>query len=59
MKARMAVRDIGRVLGMSYSDVDRVAKLIPMGSQGFPMTIDNALKTTPRIKENLQQRKRG
>ena len=29
MAARAAVRDVGRVMGMSYQDVDRVAKLIP------------------------------
>ena len=57
MKARMAVRDIGRVLGMSYSDVDRIAKLIPMGSQGFPMTIDRALETTPELKEIYNKEK--
>lgn len=32
MAARMAVRDVGRVLSMSYSEVDMIAKLIPMGS---------------------------
>lgn len=57
MKARMAVRDIGRVLGMSYSDVDRIAKLIPMGSQGFPMTIDRALEITPELKEIYNKEK--
>lgn len=31
MAARAAVRDTGRVLGMPYADVDRVAKLIPFG----------------------------
>jgi len=31
MAARMAVRDVGRVLGMSYADVDLIAKLIPTG----------------------------
>lgn len=31
MKAKAAVRDIGRVLGLPYSDVDRIAKLIPEG----------------------------
>lgn len=31
MEARAAVRDIGRVLGMPYSEPDRVAKLIPFG----------------------------
>ena len=29
LAARAAVRDVGRALGMSYGDVDRVAKLIP------------------------------
>lgn len=57
MKARMAVRDIGRVLGVAYSDVDRIAKLIPMGSQGFPMTIDRALETTPDLKEIYKKEK--
>ena len=27
--ARSVVRDVGRVLGISYSDVDKIAKLIP------------------------------
>ncbi len=31
MEARAAVRDIGRVLGMPYSEPDKIAKLIPMG----------------------------
>jgi len=29
MAARMAVRDVGRVLGFTYADVDRIAKMIP------------------------------
>jgi len=29
MAARMAVRDVGRVLGFSYTDVDKIAKMIP------------------------------
>ncbi len=32
MAARAAVRDVGRALGLSYGEVDRVAKAIPMGS---------------------------
>ncbi|HUD10893.1 MAG TPA: DNA polymerase III subunit alpha [Candidatus Saccharimonadia bacterium] len=34
MAARNSVRDTGRVLGMSYDEVDRIAKLVPMPSQG-------------------------
>ncbi|MGB9637269.1 MAG: DNA polymerase III subunit alpha, partial [Microgenomates group bacterium] len=60
MLARAAVRDVGRVLGHPYSFPDRIAKLIPLGSQGFPMTIDHALSITPELKElydNDQQAK--
>ncbi|OGG39767.1 hypothetical protein A2118_01850, partial [Candidatus Kaiserbacteria bacterium GWA2_50_9] len=44
MMARAAVRDVARALDHSYNTGDRIAKLIPMGSQGFPMTIDKALE---------------
>lgn len=50
MKARAAVRDIGRVMGMPYSQVDKISKTIPEGSQGFPMTLKKALETTPELK---------
>ncbi|MCL5090992.1 MAG: DNA polymerase III subunit alpha [Patescibacteria group bacterium] len=50
MLARAAVRDVGRVLGHPYSFPDKIAKLIPLGSQGFPMTLDKALETTPELK---------
>ena len=50
MVARAAVRDVARALGHSYTTGDRIAKLIPMGSQGFPMTIDRALTLEPDLK---------
>jgi len=50
MMARAAVRDVARALGHSYTTGDRIAKLIPMGSQGFPMTIDRALELEPDLK---------
>ncbi len=50
MMARAAVRDVARALGHSYTVGDRIAKLIPMGSQGFPMTIDHALELEPDLK---------
>lgn len=51
MMARAAVRDVARALGHSYSTGDRIAKLIPMGSQGFPMTIEKALEIEPELAE--------
>lgn len=50
MMARAAVRDVARALGHSYGIGDRIAKLIPMGSQGFPMTIDRALEMEEDLK---------
>ncbi|MBI5005216.1 MAG: DNA polymerase III subunit alpha [Candidatus Lloydbacteria bacterium] len=49
MMARGSVRDIARSLGHEYVVGDKIAKLIPMGSQGFPMTIDRAIEITPEL----------
>jgi DNA polymerase-3 subunit alpha len=55
MMARGAVRDVARALGHPYSVGDQIAKLIPLGSQGFPMTINHALETTPELSELYQK----
>lgn len=51
MMARGSVRDTARALGFPYSTGDKIAKLIPFGSQGFPMTIDKALSEVPELSE--------
>ncbi len=51
MEARAAVRDTGRVLGMSYSDCDRLSKMIPVGPQGFHISIDKALELSLDLKQ--------
>lgn len=48
MKARAVIRDVGRVMGLPYGDVDRIAKLIPAT---LGMTLDEALKIEPRLKD--------
>ena len=50
MMARGAVRDVCRALGFSYALGDKIAKLIPFGAQGFPMTIERAYKESPELK---------
>lgn len=50
MMARGAVRDVTRAMGFSYVLGDQIAKLIPIGPQGFPMTLDRALSITPELK---------
>ena len=52
MAARMAVRDVGRVLAIPYAQVDRVAKMIPME---LGITIEKALKTNPELKELYEE----
>ena len=54
MLARGAVRDVARALGKSYETGDKIAKLIPMGSQGFPMTVNNAMQLEPDLKQLYQ-----
>ncbi len=51
MAARASARDVGRALGYSYNFCDQVAKLIPIGAQGFPMTITRALAEEPDLKK--------
>ncbi|MGA8942753.1 MAG: DNA polymerase III subunit alpha [Thermoactinomyces sp.] len=48
MAPRAAVRDLGRVMGMPYSTVDKLAKLIP-GNPG--MTLEKAYQLEPRLKQ--------
>lgn len=48
MQARNAVRDVGRVLDISYAKVDKIAKLIP---QAIGMTIDKAFDSSSKFKE--------
>ncbi len=47
MLARAALRDVGRVLGMSYGDVDRIAKAVP---NQLGIKLDEALEISPELK---------
>jgi len=47
MKARNAIRDVGRALGMSYGDVDKIAKMIP---ETLHITIKESLETNLEMK---------
>jgi DNA polymerase-3 subunit alpha len=48
MLARAAIRDVGRVLGMSYGEVDRIAKAVP---NQLGIRLDEALTTAPAFRE--------
>jgi DNA polymerase-3 subunit alpha len=50
--ARAAIRDVGRALGMSYGDVDRVARLVPFQ---LGVTLDRALSENLELKAIYDQ----
>jgi len=50
--ARAAIRDVGRALGMTYADVDRVARLVPFGPG---MTLARALEENVEMRAMYQQ----
>ena len=49
LKARMAFRDIGRVLGLPYGYVDKLCKMIPF-DPSRPLTLEQAIAQEPRIR---------
>lgn len=48
MGAKAVVRDVGRVLGLPFGDVDRIAKLVP---NELKITLDDAIERVPELKE--------
>ena len=54
MAARAAIRDVGRVLDMSYTFCDGISKLIP-NKPGTHITIDDAIKQEPILAERLER----
>ena len=54
MAARAAIRDVGRVLDMSYTFCDSISKLIP-NKPGQHITIADALKQEPLLAERLEK----
>ncbi len=51
LQARAAIRDVGRVMGMSYSEVDMVAKLIP---EKLGINLKEAIEMEPRLREQME-----
>jgi DNA polymerase-3 subunit alpha len=51
LQARAAIRDVGRVLGMSFGDVDRVAKLVP---EVLGITLEEAIDQSPELRARME-----
>lgn len=52
LAAKQAVKDVGRALGMSYGDVDKIAKLIP---NALGITLNKALEISTELKAQYDQ----
>jgi DNA polymerase-3 subunit alpha len=53
LKAKAVIRDVGRVLGLPFGDVDRIAKLVP---ETLNITLDEALRQSPPLAEAVKTR---
>jgi DNA polymerase-3 subunit alpha len=47
LQAKAAIRDVGRVMGLSYGDVDRIAKLVP---DVLGISLDQAIAQSPELR---------
>src|SRR5262249_15480353 len=51
LKAKSVVRDVGRVIGLSYGEADRIAKMIP---NELNITLANAAEKTPELRKAIE-----
>ena len=51
MQAKAVIRDVGRALNIPYSEVDKIAKLVP---NVLNITLDEAIKTEPRLAQEAK-----
>ncbi|HSF59984.1 MAG TPA: DNA polymerase III subunit alpha, partial [Candidatus Binatia bacterium] len=54
LKAKAAIRDVGRAIGMSFAETDAIAKLIPAPKQGFDYPLTESMKMEPRLGEMMK-----
>lgn len=59
LKAKQVIKDIARVLGLSFAESDRITRLIPdrvaEGSDAKEVTLEYAKKTVPELKELIEK----
>jgi DNA polymerase-3 subunit alpha len=53
LKAKAVIRDVGRVLGLPFGDVDRIAKFVP---DTLNISLDDALRQSPDLAEAVKTR---
>jgi len=52
MAAKAAIKDVGRAMDIPYSDVDRIAKMVP---QTLNITLDEAIEESPQLNEAYER----
>jgi DNA polymerase-3 subunit alpha len=57
LKARMVLRDVGRVLGLPYGHVDKICKMVPF-DPSRPLTLQESIDREPRFKEEVRNSKK-
>ena len=57
LKARMVIRDVGRVLGLPYGFIDNICKMIPF-DPSRPMTLQECINVEPRLQKLIKEDKR-
>jgi DNA polymerase-3 subunit alpha len=55
IKGKQAIRDVGRVLGLSFAETDRIVKLYPAPKQGRDFPLQDALEMEPRLKAEREK----
>src|SRR5271163_1727569 len=55
IKGKQAIRDVGRVLGLSFGETDRIVKLYPAPKQGRDFPLKDALEMEPRLKAEREK----
>ena len=54
LKARMVIRDVGRVLGLPYGFVDSISKMIPF-DPSRPLTLTECINNEPRLQKLVKE----
>jgi DNA polymerase III subunit alpha len=57
LKARMVLRDVGRVLGLPYGHVDKICKMVPF-DPSRPLTLQESIDREPRFKDEVKNNKK-
>lgn len=56
LSAKSAIKDVGRVMGMPFSDLNELTKNLPQLVEGHPVTMEWALENEPKFKQLMGEK---